>query len=128
MMESVIGLLADRETAQRVRSALLEAGCAEKNVVVFDRSAGNSLVDELADRGLAPARVDRLAVGGDVADVGEVVLADPGLGAGVERLELLGEACGAREGSVGTNIAGESHDCDGRHRAARPEGQQRARN
>src|SRR3954464_2548165 len=61
MMESVIGLLADRESAQRVRSALLEAGCAEKDVVVFDRSAGNSLVGELAERGLAPARVDLYA-------------------------------------------------------------------
>jgi stress response protein YsnF len=61
MMESVIGLLADRESAQRVRSALLKAGCAEKDVVVFDRSAGNSLVDELAERGLPPARVDLYA-------------------------------------------------------------------
>ena len=61
MMESVIGLLTNREAAQRVRSALLEAGCAEKNVVVFDRSAGASLVGELAERGLAPARVDLYA-------------------------------------------------------------------
>jgi stress response protein YsnF len=41
-----------------MRGALLEAGCAERDVVVFDRSAGDALVSELAERGLAPARVD----------------------------------------------------------------------
>ena len=61
MLESVIGLLTDRGAAQRLRSALLEAGCAEQDVVIFDRSAGDSLVNELAERGLAPARVDLYA-------------------------------------------------------------------
>ena len=60
-MESVIGLLTDRGAAQRLRSALLEAGCAEQDVVIFDRSAGEALVNELAERGLAPARVDLYA-------------------------------------------------------------------
>ena len=61
MMESVIGLLANRESAQRVRSALLEAGCTEQDVVVFDRSAGNSLVNELAERGLEQGRASLYA-------------------------------------------------------------------
>jgi stress response protein YsnF len=56
MMESVIGLLADRESAQRVRSALIEAGCDQSAVVVFDRGAGQTLAGELMDRGLEQAR------------------------------------------------------------------------
>jgi stress response protein YsnF len=56
MMESVIGLLADRESAQRVRSALVEAGCEQSAVVIFDRGTGQALAEELAERGLEPAR------------------------------------------------------------------------
>ena len=61
MMESVIGLVTDRDQAQRLRGALVEAGCAQQDVVIFDRTAGASLVGELAERGLAPARVDLYA-------------------------------------------------------------------
>jgi stress response protein YsnF len=56
MMESVIGLLADRESAQRVRSALVEAGCNQQDVIIFDRTAGEALAEELVERGLAQAR------------------------------------------------------------------------
>jgi stress response protein YsnF len=56
MMESVIGLLANRESAQALRSALIEAGCAQQDVVIFDRSVGEALVDELVERGLEQAR------------------------------------------------------------------------
>src|SRR3954447_23509405 len=56
MTESVIGLLADRESAQRLRSALVEAGCAQQDVVVFDRSAGEALAGELVERGLEQGR------------------------------------------------------------------------
>jgi stress response protein YsnF len=56
MMESVIGLLADRESALRVRSALVEAGCNQAAVVIFDRGAGQALAGELMERGLEPAR------------------------------------------------------------------------
>ena len=40
MMESVIGLLESREAAQRVRSALIEAGCDKNSVVLFGAEAG----------------------------------------------------------------------------------------
>ncbi|WP_431271597.1 YsnF/AvaK domain-containing protein [Dankookia sp. P2] len=56
MMESVIGLLADREQAQRVRSALVESGCDQAAVVIFDRGTGQALAGELMERGLEPAR------------------------------------------------------------------------
>ena len=61
MMESVIGLLTDRGEAQRLRSALLEAGCAEQDVVTFDRSAGEALVSELVERGLEQGRASLYA-------------------------------------------------------------------
>lgn len=56
MMESVIGLLAEREMAQRVRGALVEAGIDQQNIVIFDRQAGEQLAEELVDRGLEQAR------------------------------------------------------------------------
>src|SRR5690349_13423742 len=56
MMESVIGLLADRDSAQRVRSALVEAGCDQSAVVIFDGGIGQALAGELMERGLEPAR------------------------------------------------------------------------
>ena len=56
MMESVIGLLADRDSAQRVRSALVEAGCDQADVVIFDRGTGQALAGELMERGLEQAR------------------------------------------------------------------------
>lgn len=58
MMESVIGLLADRETAQRVRQALVEAGADQGAVLVFDRQAGDRLAEELVERGLEHARAE----------------------------------------------------------------------
>ena len=61
MMESVIGLLADREAAQRVRSALIEAGCDEGSVVIFGREAGQELAEELEERGLAEGRARQYA-------------------------------------------------------------------
>ena len=90
MMESVIGLLADRESAQRVRSALVEAGCDQKNVVIFDRSAGARLAEELEDRGLeqARARLYTEAVGrGGILVAAEAEKADKAL-AVMNRFEL----------------------------------------
>ncbi|TDG32605.1 DUF2382 domain-containing protein [Paracraurococcus ruber] len=55
-MESVIGLLANREQAESLRRALAEAGIRETNVVIFDRQAGQTLMDELEDRGLEETR------------------------------------------------------------------------
>lgn len=56
MMESIIGLLADRETAERVRQALVEAGADQETTVIFDRQAGDRLAEELVERGLEQAR------------------------------------------------------------------------
>src|SRR4051794_3405542 len=64
MMESVIGLLTDRGAAQRLRSALVEAGCAEQDVVIFDRSAGEALAGELVERGLEQGRARLYAQAG----------------------------------------------------------------
>jgi stress response protein YsnF len=90
MMESVIGLLADRDSAQRVRSALVEAGCDQKDVVIFDRSAGDRLAGELEDRGLeqARARLYAEAVGrGGILVAAEAEKADRAL-AVMNRFEL----------------------------------------
>ncbi|WP_165943474.1 YsnF/AvaK domain-containing protein [Roseicella aquatilis] len=90
MMESVIGLLADREQAQRVRGALVEAGCDREAVVILDRSAGAGLVEELVDRGLeqARARLYAEAVGrGGVLVAAEAEKADTAL-AVMNRFEL----------------------------------------
>jgi stress response protein YsnF len=61
MTESVIGLLANREAAQRVRSALIEAGCDEGSVVIFGREAGDELAQELEERGLKRERARQYA-------------------------------------------------------------------
>src|SRR3954447_5799631 len=61
MMESVIGLLADREAAQRVRSALIEAGCDEEAVVIFGREAGDELAENWEERGLKQERARQYA-------------------------------------------------------------------
>jgi stress response protein YsnF len=58
MADSVIGLLADRDEAQRVRGALAEAGCS---VAVFDRGAGGDIVDELVERGFEEDRAHQYA-------------------------------------------------------------------
>src|SRR5215213_3512464 len=61
MMESVIGLLESRDVAQRVRSALIEAGCDKNSVVLFGAEAGDGLAEELADRGLEMQRARQYA-------------------------------------------------------------------
>jgi uncharacterized protein (TIGR02271 family) len=74
MTESVIGLLESREAAQRVRSALIEAGCDKNSVVLFGAEAGNGLAEELADRGLEMQRARQYA--GAVMRGGIVVAAE----------------------------------------------------
>jgi uncharacterized protein (TIGR02271 family) len=91
MMESVIGLLADRESAQRVRGALVEAGCDQKMVVIFDRQAGEGLAEELVDRGLEQARArlyaEAVVKGGGILVAAEAEKADRAL-AVMNRFEL----------------------------------------
>jgi stress response protein YsnF len=90
MMESVIGLLADREAAQSVRSALVEAGCDEKAVVIFGREAGNELAEELEERGLKQERAHQYAeavMRGGVLVAAEAEKADRAL-AVMNRFEL----------------------------------------
>src|SRR3954466_12523156 len=74
MMESVIGLLADREAAPRVRSALIEAGCDEGSVVIFGREAGQELAEELEERGLAEERGGGGRAGGRARQYAEAVM------------------------------------------------------
>ena len=74
MTESVIGLLESREAAQRVRSALIEAGCDKNSVVLFGAEAGNGLAEDLADRGLEMQRARQYA--GAVMRGGIVVAAE----------------------------------------------------
>ena len=89
MTESVIGLLEDREAAQRVRGALLEAGCDEGSVVVLDE-AGEGLAEELAERGFEEDRArlyaEAVARGG-VLVAAEAEDVDAALAA-MERFEL----------------------------------------
>ncbi len=105
MTESVIGLLEDREAAQRVRGALVEAGCDEGAVVIFGDEAGDELAEELAERGFEEdrARLYAEAVGrGGVLVVAEVEDTGEAL-AVMERFELttpeelLGHAGGEEE-------------------------------
>ncbi|MDO9710287.1 DUF2382 domain-containing protein [Paracraurococcus lichenis] len=56
MMESVIGLLADRGQAESLRAALTGAGIGQQDIVIFDRQAGERLSGELVDRGLEEGR------------------------------------------------------------------------
>jgi stress response protein YsnF len=51
-----IGLLESRDAAQRVRSALVEAGCDEGSVVVFGQEAGDEIAQELGKRGFKAER------------------------------------------------------------------------
>ena len=74
MTESVIGLLESRDAAQRVRSALIEAGCDKNSVVLFGAEAGDGLAEELADRGLEMQRARQYA--GAVMRGGIVVAAE----------------------------------------------------
>ena len=61
MAESVLGLLEDREAAQRVRTALVEAGHDRLSVVILDEEAGDEVVGELVERGLEEDRARRYA-------------------------------------------------------------------
>ena len=56
MTAFTIGLFEGREAAQRVRGALVEAGCGEGSVVIFGKEAGDGLVQELVERGVKAQR------------------------------------------------------------------------
>ena len=56
MTAFAIGLLETREAAQRVRGALVEAGCGKDAVVIFGKEAGDGLAQELVGRGLKAER------------------------------------------------------------------------
>ena len=90
MAETVIGLLEDRKAAQRVRGALVEAGCDEGSVIVFGDEAGNDLAEELAERGFEEDRArlyaEAVARGG-VLVAAEAEDVDAALAA-MERFEL----------------------------------------
>ena len=56
MTAFTIGLFGSREAAQRVRGALVEAGCDEGSVAIFGKEAGDGLVQELVERGVEAQR------------------------------------------------------------------------
>jgi stress response protein YsnF len=53
MAETVIGLVEDRDTAQRVRGELAEVGCSERTIAILGKEAADNLVQELVERGYA---------------------------------------------------------------------------
>ena len=65
MTALTIGLFESREAAQRVRAALLEAGCGEGAVAIFGQEAGDGLTQDLVERGIKAerARLYAAAVG-----------------------------------------------------------------
>jgi stress response protein YsnF len=65
MTALTIGLFGSREAAQRVRGALVEAGCGEGAVTIFGQEAGGGLAQDLVERGFAAerARLYAAAVG-----------------------------------------------------------------
>ena len=65
MTALTIGLFGSREAAQRVRGALVEAGCGEGAVTIFGREAGDGLAQDLVERGFEAqrARLYAAAVG-----------------------------------------------------------------
>src|SRR5215208_179690 len=65
MTALTIGLFEGREAAQRVRGALVEAGCGEGAVAVFGQEAGDGLAQDLVERGFEAqrARLYAAAVG-----------------------------------------------------------------
>ena len=90
MTESVIGLLENREAAQRVRSALVKAGCDEDAVVIFGREAGDELAEELEERGLKKERARQYAAAvmrGGIVVAAEAEKVDKALAA-MNRFEL----------------------------------------
>ena len=56
MTAFTIGLFGSREAAQRVRGALVEAGCGKDSVAIFGQEAGDGLVQELVERGVKAQR------------------------------------------------------------------------
>ena len=56
MTAFTIGLFESREAAQRVRGALVEAGCGKDSVAIFGQEAGDGLVQELVERGVKAQR------------------------------------------------------------------------
>jgi stress response protein YsnF len=56
MTALTIGLFGSREAAQRVRGALLEAGCGEGAVTIFGQEAGDGLAQDLVERGFEAER------------------------------------------------------------------------
>ena len=65
MTALTIGLFGSREAAQRVRGALVEAGCGEGAVTIFGQEAGDGLAQDLVERGFEAqrARLYAAAVG-----------------------------------------------------------------
>jgi stress response protein YsnF len=56
MTALTIGLFGSREAAQRVRGALVEAGCGEGAVTIFGQEAGDGLAQDLVERGFEAQR------------------------------------------------------------------------
>jgi stress response protein YsnF len=56
MTALTIGLFEGREAAQRVRAALVEAGCGEGAVTIFGQEAGDGLAQDLVERGFEAQR------------------------------------------------------------------------
>ena len=56
MTAFTIGLFEGREAAQRVRGALVEAGCGEGAITIFGREAGDGLAQDLVERGFETQR------------------------------------------------------------------------
>src|SRR3712207_1033680 len=92
-----IGLFESREAAQRVRGALVEAGCGEGAITIFGQEAGDGLAQDLVERGIKAerARLYAAAVGrggvlvGAEAEDTDTVLAVMGRFGGKEPGELL---------------------------------------
>ena len=65
MTAFTIGLFGSREAAQRVRGALVEAGCDEGAVAIFGQEAGDGIAQDLVERGfeMQRARLYAEAVG-----------------------------------------------------------------
>ena len=56
MTAFTIGLFGSREAAQRVRGALVEAGCGEGAVTIFGQEAGDGVAQDLVERGIKAER------------------------------------------------------------------------
>ena len=56
MTAFTIGLFGSREAAQRVRGALVEAGCDEGAVAIFGKEAGDGIAQDLVERGFEAQR------------------------------------------------------------------------